>query len=597
MKMVLLPVVLALGIASSTPARTQSSCGTVVPPGPVLDTVWTLAGSPYCVTGDIEIGPLTIEAGVEVRIDGLFGIEVVAPIVAEGTCSQPVLIRGTTPSSSPRWNGLRFQGIGPGSVFRHVIVSEAVAGAITLIDSAAPVLEDCVFSDNSPGGALLADGMAGDLTLMRCSFSGNRAAFGGAVSASFVPGSGGRLVTIDCSFTGNISQGATGEPALGGAIHLVGDATITDCTFRSNRADGVVAPFFSPQAWGAGGALYLDGPGETSVEGSLFLGNVANGGHDSLFCLGAGLGTGGALYVRSGTVRASSTLFSGNRTTTSEGGVGGCAVSSEYGSAIYVENLATELALDHCTVVGSDHRVGPSSVIEGNGTAIRIASSIVHNPLLDPDRQIVGSDVVVNWSCVLGGQPGTGNIDADPLFIGTGIESEELQLSSASPCLDAADPDPLQDDGCIPPAGGGLRGDMGGFGGPGNCAWTCPVVARTTSRSGTGTSNGALISRSLPAVGRCWTTELNCSFNSSAGMAYLQVKRFPSSGTFVFGKEILIAGPQFVYLSKPHARDRVYFNGRVPASPSLCGFTVSAQGACFGDGFLLSNALDLTLGR
>ena len=73
---VLLGLILTLAGVNHAQA---GGCRTVVPAGPVFGT-WTLQGSPYCVTGDITVGGLTIEAGVVVLVDGPFTIEIAAGI-------------------------------------------------------------------------------------------------------------------------------------------------------------------------------------------------------------------------------------------------------------------------------------------------------------------------------------------------------------------------------------------------------------------------------------------------------------------------------------------------------------------------------------
>ncbi len=72
----------------------------------------------------------------------------------------------------------------------------------------------------------------------------------------------------------------------------------------------------------------------------------------------------------------------------------------------------------------------------GNG------APLVHNCILwDNDTEelvdVNGAATTASYSDVQGGWPGTGNIDADPLFVAPG--SGDYHLLSDSPCIDAAD--------------------------------------------------------------------------------------------------------------------------------------------------------------
>ncbi len=81
--------------------------------------------------------------------------------------------------------------------------------------------------------------------------------------------------------------------------------------------------------------------------------------------------------------------------------------------------------------------------------------------------------VDIQYSNISYGYPGLGNIDEDPLFIDP--DAGDFRLQSASPCIDAGDPNPVYNDTedpnnpgwPLPPAQGTLRCDMGCFGGPG----------------------------------------------------------------------------------------------------------------------------------
>lgn len=582
-------------VTSASTAPAGGGCGTVVPPGPVVDSAWTLAGSPYCITGDVEVGPLTIEAGVEVRVDGAYRIEVVAPLVIDGTCREPVVIGPATAGTT--WKGFRLDGIAPGSTFRHAVVSGADDSAFTLVEIDGPTFEHCVLHDNASrtqaGGAIRAVNVTGELTLLGCAFSDNVANSGGALHLVQ-----SALAALDSSFTGNsVSRIHLPylDPYVGGAIsQLGGDATIERCTFRDNSAQAFYLDGLggggSPVA--RGGAIHFDGNGIRAVSGSFFVDNTTDSSSSTLFCSPGLRASGGGIHKQAGTLLLTNDLFAGNRCSARTLMNTTCEPNDVRfdGSAVSVVGGST---LDHCTVV----RNPLGSAIQG-GASVHVENSIVAFNDSEPEGSgiQVSAGVQVNWSCVPGGAPGTGNLDADPLLVGVGTEVEDLRLVEGSPCVDVGDPDPLHDDACYPPARGGARSDMGAFGGPGNCAWGCAVSARAVTRNGSGGNDEILRSLSTPVPGRCWTVELDCT-GSTPSVAYLQVKRFPTSGVFMLGQEVLIAGPQFLAQQRVHEGDAVLFTGPVPSAAVLCGFTVSAQGACFGGAFRLSNALDLTLGR
>jgi hypothetical protein len=80
----------------------------------------------------------------------------------------------------------------------------------------------------------------------------------------------------------------------------------------------------------------------------------------------------------------------------------------------------------------------------------------------------IGGSTDVTYSCISGGYAGTGNINADPLFVnpssGNGTAYNGLiaswWLQDTSPCIDAGNPDPVFNDP------DGTRNDMGAYGGP-----------------------------------------------------------------------------------------------------------------------------------
>ena len=76
------------------------------------DITWSLANSPYTVTGNILVASgvtLTIEAGVTVKVNSGLYIKIKGKIIAEGTSSS--LITFTSSASSPakgNWKYIMF---------------------------------------------------------------------------------------------------------------------------------------------------------------------------------------------------------------------------------------------------------------------------------------------------------------------------------------------------------------------------------------------------------------------------------------------------------------------------------------------------------
>ena len=86
-----------------------------------------------------------------------------------------------------------------------------------------------------------------------------------------------------------------------------------------------------------------------------------------------------------------------------------------------------------------------------------------------PDGSQISRNMVVSYSDIEGGYEGFGNMDLDPFFADTTL----YYLNSLSPCVDAGSPYPTYKDledpdnpgFPLPPALGGLRNDMGAYGG------------------------------------------------------------------------------------------------------------------------------------
>jgi hypothetical protein len=260
------------------------------------------------------------------------------------------------------------------------------------------------------GGGML--NMYASPTVTSCVFEDNSGGSGGGMSNYW-----SSPQVADCTFRGN-----TGSPdGSGGAmVNFVADTVVTDCIFEYNSA-------------GSGGAVVNDTSYPTVIR-SAFEGNSAD--------------SGGAMlnYVSSPTVTNSE--FEGN-----SAGYGG-AIYDDYNSGPALTNcvfscntgtfgevmytgLGTFPRFSSCTLLGD-------SALPSVGISEDFSSPVVtvENSVFWGFTTPIAGDATVVHSDVQGGYEGTGNIDADPLFVST----TDLHLQSISPCIDTGSNDAVPDD-------------------------------------------------------------------------------------------------------------------------------------------------------
>jgi hypothetical protein len=183
---------------------------TQVSGGIYSNVTWSLANSPYIVTGNIVVFPgktLTIEPGVEVRVQGNgypFGIgtyiEIRGFLVAVGTPSAPITFKADGVVTDPwTWRGIQIQTQqGADANFNYINISNAYNGIAAdgyVIRPGVTELNNCNFSNNyisvNPWfsskfvdcnfvgngiGVQPASSYEVEVELLRCNFEGNEIA-------------------------------------------------------------------------------------------------------------------------------------------------------------------------------------------------------------------------------------------------------------------------------------------------------------------------------------------------------------------------------------------------------------------------------------
>lgn len=152
------------------------------------NTTWSLANSPYTVTGNVLVNSgvtLTIEAGVIIKANTGFGIQSSGEIIAIGTSGSRILF--TSSAANPAkgdWFGISLlnQSVDPifnsmgnyvsGTIFKNVDIEytghQAWSGGITATDADLYV-DHCNLSNGDQYGIFFSSS-ANDLTIRNCSF-------------------------------------------------------------------------------------------------------------------------------------------------------------------------------------------------------------------------------------------------------------------------------------------------------------------------------------------------------------------------------------------------------------------------------------------
>lgn len=293
--------------------------------------------------------------------------------------------------------------------------ANAIGGGI-YCEFSSPTITNCIIADC---GAELGGGIGcvgGAPTLIGCTV---KECIAGGLGTSLSGGRGagialvGRSIAeiINCTIQGNSGY----SNSQGGGLYCYQSiATIAGCTVSGNFASGSLQ----------GGGLYCGGDGtDVTLQNCVIARNTAD--------------TGAGVSIQRFAAAIPALAAPGSRCHVS---IVNCTiaqntlVNSSAGAAGGVESASADVAIIS------------SIVWYSGGTSLVIAGAATATP--------------VTYSNIQRGYAGTGNINAEPLFVST--SAPDYHLSSTSPCIDAGDPEASAVE---EPAPNGDRINMGAYGG------------------------------------------------------------------------------------------------------------------------------------
>lgn len=259
-----------------------------------------------------------------------------------------------------------------------------------------------------------------EISVSNCTFSGNKALYGGAITCE------GDLSLDGCV----ISDNETGQ--AGGGLMCIGDLTINGCEITDN-----LAGYSQSQAyWAIGGGINVQ-DGDVNICDSVISRNTLR---NNSLQPGGGIYAGGCdLWMENcvvsdnngvrgggcgfylGTFTLTNCTIANNTATHATYGYGGGIMSYPYTTTI----------VNNCILWGNTAQTADAIYQTSSSESDPSALNVSYSDIEDGQEEVyVGSNSILDW--------GSGNIDSDPNF----AFEDDYHILSVSSCVDAGTNDP-----------------------------------------------------------------------------------------------------------------------------------------------------------
>ena len=311
-----------------------------------------------------------------------------------------------SPDPSPVGGGMLNRSSSP--TINHCMFIENTAeigSGMFNMDNADPLITNCTFAENTDGGGIFS-WIDSDPTIANCTFQNN-------IGRGLIYQEGSSAMVTDSKFIGNIGGGFGA-----GADNVL----VSNCRFVENSAE-------------VGGAI-SSGGGKTIITNCVFEGNTAE--------------MGGAVSNRVGDILIVECTFKSNDSQFFGGAIAvwspsaGILPQAVIANSLFAQNtanlgggiytFAAQLMVTNCTFVRNSGNQYGAMVL--SLSLANVSNCIIWENGNEPIWSYPDS---VTFCNVQGGYPGTGNINADPLFLDP--DNGDFRLAPGSPCIDAGDND------------------------------------------------------------------------------------------------------------------------------------------------------------